>query len=260
MKKDFCSVSGKPEKFYVRFSTKEDAEKIKKFYLDNQHHNVRTRQEKMLGERIQDGDVVLIENEAGDIVGASVMYPLHGKDKNGRDVVKWQEVGTLRVIKNGYAGLFNILISTQILRTMLVEPPEERIVAKINPAVWPLAQGIGAARWTPTQEVIDSATSTKIPVPGSGDPTENWIQVTREAMPKVAKSLLYVYDNPLLKHKGYKENGQQIEISFERMKFVGKFYEELKILSGKDFGAPDKADPQQELLAAQKRWLKRTMR
>lgn len=260
MKKQFCNKANKPEKFYVRYSSAADADKIMKFYMDNQHHNVRMRVEKMLTDRIDEGDVVLIESEKGEIVGASVIYPLMGKDKHGEDIVKWQEIGTLRIIKNGYFGMFNILITAQVMRTMLVEPPEERFVAKINPAVWPLAERIGATRWTPSQEVIDSATSTKIPVPGSGDPAENWIQVTREAMPTVAKSMVHVFENPLLKHKNYKENGQQIEISFEKIDFVDKFKKEIKELASKDFGDPKNADPNQTMAAAQRRWLKRNVR
>ncbi len=260
MKKHFCKTAAKPEKFYVRYSKPEDAEKIIKFYMDNQHHNVRMRVEKMLTDRIDDGDVVLIENEKGDIVGSSVVYPLMGKDEHGKEVVKWQEIGTLRIIKNGYFGMFNILISAQVMRTMLVEPPEERFVAKINPAVWPMAEKIGATRWAPTQEVIDSATSTKIPVPGSGDPAENWLQVTREAMPQVARSMLHVIENPMLKHKNFKENGEQIEISFEKIDFIAKFKKEIADLAKKDFGDPNQADPKQTLKDVQRRWMKRNLR
>jgi hypothetical protein len=259
----FKKEAQKTPKIYLRFSENNDTEKLAKFYADHKHKDVFDRSQTYLQERIDTGDVILMEDEAGEIIGASVIYPLKGKDEHGRDVVKCQELGSLRIVKNGYMGLFNILISTQVFRTMLVEPPEECIVAEIHKNVWPLAKNIGAIKWEPSKEVIESSDTTLDPevlanyVPDtSEDGKKIWIQIPKESLPTVAQKLLEVVDRPVLKHKKFEENGEKIEISLERVKFVDKFMDEIKAIAASDLGDPEKASPKQEMAALQRRWMK----
>src|SRR4051812_25664722 len=115
-------MSTEPVRYYPRFSRAEDHDKLLAFYDDNAHKNVLKRNADLLKKMISDGAVVLVEDQAGKIVAASITYPYTKTDKKGNENVKWQEIGTLRCALNGF-GIFDALISMQILRTFLLDPP-----------------------------------------------------------------------------------------------------------------------------------------
>jgi len=130
-------------KLYIRFAEHKDLQNILDFYETNQHSNVRKREEKILEDLAGKGSIVLIEDEKGVIVASSISYP-HSIEKNGAPSCQWVEVGSTRIVANGYPGLFDVMTTAQILRAYLVEPPEQCFVGHMeHKAVQGIAKRFG---------------------------------------------------------------------------------------------------------------------
>ena len=94
----------KTPKLYVRFSSaKMDTQKVLDFYETHKHKNVRKREEKLLKKMVELGAVTIVEDEQGTIVASSISYPCR-VNENGKDICKWSEVGSTRIVANGDFG------------------------------------------------------------------------------------------------------------------------------------------------------------
>lgn len=249
----------KPKKYYVRFSQPADEAKILEFYDLNGHKNVRKREATLLRDRIEEGAVVFIEDEAGKIVASSITYPHKVKDSDGVEHVKWQEIGSTRVVLNGYAGLFDAMVTMQVLRAFLVEPPEDRFVARMHTApVQNMAMKLGWRAHTPTQELMDSQKkSVDVHDQSTAAPDINWYQAGVESLPVMASWMMKALDNPVLENK---KTGEKIELDFTRSSFFNMFEAEIRNLSGKNFGAADTPDMTKGVQGQRDKWLKNFFR
>src|ERR1700733_14489640 len=115
------------QKLFVRFSTSKDEKDIFDFYKKNEHTFVFLRDAEVWKERIASGAVTMIHDDSGKIVAASISYPIMHKSADGNDVHQWTEIGSTRVALEGI-GLFNALVSAQVLRAYMLEPPKDRFV------------------------------------------------------------------------------------------------------------------------------------
>lgn len=248
-----------PKKFFVRFSKIEDEQKVFDFYDLNTHKNVLQREKDLMKGLIDDGAVVIIEDEKGSIVAASITYPHKEKDSDGVEHVKWQEVGTTRIALNGYPGLFDAMITMQVLRAFLVEPPEERFVAQMFTD--PVQKMAGKLGWRRLDEQSVSPhlveSKEKMVPPGTSVGTVNWFHMGREGLPVMAAWMVKTLDNPVLENK---KTGEKIQLDFSKSSFFNMFQEEIKHLAKRDFGSPDAPDMQKGVQQSRDKWLKNFFR
>lgn len=249
----------KPQKYYVRFSKAEDEQKILEFYDLNAHHNVRKREADILKNRIEDGSVVLVEDEHGKIVAASISYPHKTVDSEGEEHIKWQEVGSTRIALNGYPGLFDAMVTMQVLRTSLVEPPEDRLVARMHTEpVQKMAEKLGWRRFNAPEDLILLQKKSVNPNDQSAAPPDaNWFHMGIEGLPVMAKWMVETLRNPVLENR---KTGEKIELDFTRSSFFNMFEQEIRHLAKRDFGTPDAPDMNKGLEKSRNKWLKNFFR
>jgi hypothetical protein len=245
-------------KYYIRFSTTEDFDKILDFYDLNAHKNVLKRDHDLMKELAENGSVVLVEDEKGKIVAASITYSHKALDEHGVEHVQWLELGTTRCVLNGYPGLFDGMIAMQTLRAFLVEPPENMFVAQMETTpVQNLAKKLGWREMAggPSEALLEAKVKT---VSGGAHATRNdWYVCGIEGLPTMAKWMEKAIENPVVTNK---KTGEQIELDFSRSTFFNMFKDEIKNLAGRDFGNVDTPDRDQNLRQRRDKWLKKFFR
>lgn len=248
-----------PKKYFVRFSKVEDEQKILDFYDLNAHQNVRKRETDILRNRIEDGSVVLIEDEQGTIVASSITYPHKTTDAAGEERTKWQEVGSTRIVLNGYPGLFDAMVTMQVLRTFLVEPPEDRLVARMHTEpVQKMAEKLGWRRFTAPEELIHLQKKSVNPNDQStAAPDVNWFHAGIETLPVMAAWMVKTLENPVLENR---KTGEKIQLDFSKSSFFNMFEEEIRHLAKRDFGSPDTPDMKKGVQQSRDKWLKKFFR
>jgi hypothetical protein len=221
-----------PQKIFVCFSKIEDLDRIMEFYDLNAHQNVRKRQRELIQKLADEGSVVFLEDEDKKIVAASITYPY--TEKNTGSKVIWQEIGTTRIVLNGYPGLFDLMTCLQALRSHLIEPPAECFVANMLTApVQKMAEKLGWRAFVPPQALLDAKVvyldytsennhNTKPPS------FDNWYQLPVDSYPILARAVVAAIDNPELTH--YK-NGDKILLDFSKTKTIEIFAENIRKLA-----------------------------
>ncbi|MBL8711435.1 MAG: hypothetical protein JNM12_00940 [Alphaproteobacteria bacterium] len=247
----------KPPKYFIRFSQDADFDKISDFYDLNSHKNVLKRQTELMKQLTEDGAVVIVEDEKGKIVAASITYAHSAKDEHGVEHIKWQELGTTRCVLNGYPGLFDAMIAMQTLRAFLVEPPDNMFVAQMETTpVQNLAKKLG---WRelggdPSDDMLEAKKKTVT----HGHATKNdWYVCGMEALPTMAKWMENAVDNPVVTNK---KTGEQIELDFSKSSFFNMFKDEIKNLANRDFGDVNTPDKNQNMHQRRDKWLKKFFR
>jgi hypothetical protein len=226
------------KKLFVRFSTSQDEEAIFDFYNDNKHEFVFQRDPEVWKERISSGAVTMIHDEEGTIVASSISYPVMKTDKNGNDVHEWTEIGSTRVALDGI-GLVKPLVSAQILRAYLLEPPNDRFALEIllgNEHSKYVFTKLGAAPFDIPAEMSEKVNAT---ITSAKKPVE-WFQMGVETIPGLAQNVLDGQKNPVLKNK---KTGEEYELDFSRCILVSQFHDEVKALALEDFGDTQKPEP-----------------
>lgn len=228
------------EKLFVRFSTAADEKAIFDFYAENKHQFVFQRDPEVWKERIASGAVTLIHDAQGKIFASSISYPVIVKDEKGDDVHKWTEIGSTRVAVDGI-GLFKHLISAQILRAFLLEPPEDRFALEIvlgNEHSKHVFIKNGAAPFNIPKEMEEKICATI--APESGGQKVEWFQIGVEAIPQFAKNIVDALASAKVVHKA---TGVEYDIDFSKCVLTTIFKEEIETLSGLHFGDTAKPNP-----------------
>lgn len=246
-------------KYYVRFSQTADRDKILDFYDLNAHKNVLKRDVDLMKHLVDDGAVVLVEDEQGKIVASSITYSHKVSDAQGIEHTQWAELGTTRIALNGYPGLFDAMVTMQTLRAFLVEPPEDRFVAQMHTD--PVQKMAGKLGWRPLDEksVPDALRKDKEKTIGASASigTDHWFQCGIEALPVMAKWMVQAVDNPVLENK---KTGGKIQLDFSKSTFFKMFEEEIHHLAAKNFGDVNNPDPKQSVRQRRDKWLKNFFR
>ncbi len=241
-------------KFNIRFAKVEDHAALMQFYAENPHENVCDRHSDLVKDLADKGSVILVEEKStGDIVGVSISYPLFVK-QGEIEQEKWLEIGTTRMVLNGYAGLFDVMIGLQVLRAYLVEPPDGPFVCQMtSPMVQAMAKKLGFHAITPSDELV--ATSDKTLDIGTGDTYgyDNWYAAGPEMLPVMAKHLVEALEKPYLEH--YK-TGEKIEIDVSQSSFYTTFKDEIQKLSGRNLGDPQLADETKSIAKNRDEWMR----
>lgn len=238
------------KKLFIKFSTQADEKKIFDFYATNQHQFVFQRDPEVWKERISSGAVTLIEDEAGKIVASSISYPIVVKDADGNDVHKWTEIGSTRVSMDGL-GLFKTLLSAQVLRAYLFEPPEDRFALEIvlqNAHSKHVFLKNGATAYDIPDDLRDKVMAT---VTDTGGQKVEWFQIGGEAMPQFAKNLMDAEKAGKILHK---DSGEEYELDFSKCILMTVFKEDVKRVSGLDMGDVKKPDLQNGISAFRKKF------
>lgn len=228
------------EKLFVRFSTSQDQQAIFDFYNENKHTFVFQRDPEVWKERIASGAVTLIQNEEGKIVASSISYPVMQTDKDGNEVHQWTELGSTRVALEGI-GLAQTLVSAQVLRAYLLEPPNDRFVLEIvlgNNHSKHVFTKMGATPFDIPAELHEKVKSTI--APESGQAAVEWFQMGVEIIPGLAKNILESEQSPVLKNK---KTGEEYELDFSRCVLVTRFHDVLQDMAQHDFGDARNPDP-----------------
>lgn len=246
-----------PKKYFIRFSVEEDFDKISAFYDVNAHKNVLKREQELMKKLTRDGAVVLVEDEQGSLVAASITYAHKAKDEHGVEHVQWQELGTTRCVLNGYNGIFDAMIAMQTLRAFLVEPPDNMFVAQMETTpVQNLAKKLGwrALEGGPSEALLDAKKKTV----SDGHATSNdWYCYGIEALPITAKWFENAIENPVLTNK---KTGEQIELDFSKSTFFTMFKDEIGNIAKMNLGDVDKPNAAQSLRTQRDKWLKKFFR
>ncbi|MBI3441029.1 MAG: hypothetical protein HY052_04385 [Proteobacteria bacterium] len=226
-----------PKKLFVRFSTAQDEKDIFEFYAYHQHQFVFQRDPEVWKERIASGAVTLIQDEDGKIVASAISYPVMKKGANGNEVHEWTEIGSVRVAVEGI-GLFKTLVSAQVLRAYLLEPPADRFVAEIvvgnNHSKHAFTKN-GATLFDIPEELREQVCKTIT----SGSNTVEWFQLGVETIPAFAQNFIDSQKNPTVKNKA---TGEEYELDFSRCILVTTFKDEVKDLALQNFGDIKKPD------------------
>jgi hypothetical protein len=242
------------KKYNVRFSNYEDHAKIMKFYEENPHDNVCDRHSNLIETLADKGSIILIEDaDTGQIVGASISYPLI-IEQGGFEQQKWMELGTTRMVLNGYPGLFDVMLGMQVLRAYLVEPPEDRFVGQMESnAVRKMAHKLGFRPYTPSKELVEVSDKTLDIDEGSSYGFDNWYSGGEEMLPVLAKMMCNVLDKSYLEHA---KTGEKIELDFSHSVFFKMFEKDIRDLATKNFGDPDQPDYTKSVAKHRQEWMR----
>ncbi len=220
-----------PKKYFVRFSRDEDYAKLMDFYKDNAHQNVLPRDESVMRDLVDNGAAIILEDEKGVIVAASISYSLI-EDKNGLSC-KWVEIGTTRCVLSGYGKIFDALVPLQALRAFVVEPPEEGFICHvITEPVQKIISRFGFKPFAIQQDILDAKRKLLSQASAKADQSDNWFALDTEDFPRAIKAMWEVLDSPHLEN--YK-TGERIKIDISRSKFLTSFNEEIRALAKDDF-------------------------
>lgn len=235
--------------YYIRMAQPEDFDKIFDFYHDNKHPNIREREVQELRERADHGSIVMIEDEDGELVAASISFA-HRVEENGIETVKWTEVGATRIAGiNGYPGVFDLMVVAQTLRSYLVEPPEDCFIARMRyDKIQKTAERLGWRRMDDLGDLGDTLPD---------DRKDDWFRAGVEALPTMAQYMVDAWDKPTLTNP---KTGEKIKISFERSTMFDKFKDSIEKLAERDYGSVDKPDLTQGIRKHRDDWLKRRFR
>lgn len=228
------------KKLFVRFSTSQDEQEIFEFYKQNQHEFVFLRDPEVWKERIAAGAVTLIHDEDGKIVASSISYPITQTDANGNELHQWTEIGSTRVALDGI-GLVKTLVSAQVLRAYMLEPPNDRFVLEIvvdNSHSKHVFTKMGATLYDMPPDLEKKVKATI--APGSGLAPVEWFQMGVETVPGLAQNILDSAQNNVLVNK---KTGEEYILDFSRCVLINQFHDEVKDLAKNDFGDVKKPDP-----------------
>lgn len=245
------------KRFFIRFSSAGDHDRIVDFHQKHPHPNVFGREPGLFARMISGGSTILVEAEDGRIIAASTAYPMTAP---GSDAARWVEVGTTRIAEHLAPKLFDAFIAMQVLRTFAVEPPEDRMVAQMlddSKPVQKLAQRVG---WRPYPGVPDEIIAAKQAMHTDHTierkPTE-WFQFSVEALPLAASFLIRVIDDPVLKTD---PSGETSVLDFSRSGFIRLFEPEIRVLAGQDLGDIENPDYSRGLHAERDGWMRNVFR
>lgn len=226
------------KKLYVRFSTQADEKAIFDFYAGHQHQFVFQRDPEVWKERIKSGAVTIIHDDKGEIIASSISYPVLTKDAQGNDVHKWTEIGSTRVAVEGI-GLFKTLISAQIMRAYLLEPPDDRFALEIvlnNTHSKHVFLKHGA---TPFDIPPDMAKAVGATITSNGGQKVEWFQMGMETIPAFAQNLL---DAAKSNRVVQKDTGQAYDVDFSKCVLMTAFADDIKAIAKLDCGDPAAPD------------------
>lgn len=242
------------KKYFIRFSNVSDHAKIMEFYAENPHDNVCERHSDLIKNLADNGSVILIEDAAtGKFVGASISYPLF-VPKEDIEQEKWLEIGTTRIVLNGYPGLFDVMIGMQVMRAFLVEPPDERFVCQMeSPLVRKMADKLGFRPYTPSKELVDISDKTLDIQDGTSYGYDNWYSGGPECLPVLAKLMRDAMDKPVLEHP---KTHEKIELDFSKSKFFAMFKDDIRALANKSYGDPSKPDYKKSVAKCRQEWMR----
>jgi hypothetical protein len=242
------------KKYYMRFSNAQDLEQILDFYELNAHKNVRKRRTDLLQNLAENGAIIILEDDDKRIAATSITYPHTATDTSGIERVKWQEVGSTRIVLNGYPGLFDAMVGMQVLRAFLVEPPEDRFVAKMHsPAVLKMACRLGWRSLQAADSLVDSQFKTidsdELAIPSK----ENWFHVGIEGLPVMARAMCEVLNKSHLEHP---KTGEKIYLDLSKSEFFRIFESDIRQIAAKNYGDPDQPDYARSVAMHRQEWLR----
>lgn len=232
------------KKLFVRFSTTADEDDIFDFYAQNEHQFVFKRDPEVWRERIASGAVTIIHDEDGKIMASSISYPVTKTDENGVDRHMWTEIGSTRVSLDGI-GLFKHLLSAQIMRAYLLEPPEDRFALEIvagNVHSKHVFLKNGASEFDIPPELAQKVMATVSPE-NQGTQVQ-WFQLGVESIPQFAKNVLDGVQNPKLTNK---QTGEEYELDFSRCQLITLFKDAIDKTAGLDFGDVTAPNPKHSI-------------
>lgn len=232
------------KKLYVRHATPADEAAIFDFYDKNPHAFIAKREPDIWRERIAAGAVTMIEDENGKILAAAIAYPVVVRDKDGNDVHKWTELGSMRIAAEGL-GLFRVMLSMQVMQAYLLEPPEDRFAVEIirgNNHSKHVFLREGAAPYDIPQALLDKVSYSISP----DDPNlpVDWFQLGVENMPHFAQNIREMQKNPALRDK---KTGEEYILDFSRSALVRHFGDAIDKIAASDYGDAAKPNPRHGL-------------
>jgi hypothetical protein len=246
------------EVFRVRFSVPTDLDRILTFQAENSHTWVLARKKEEYKERARHGAAVLVENEQKELVGCSLSYPLSVNDTHHCSRHIWTEMGSTRIILNGYK-LYQLMVAATAVQQFLMQPPEDRFVAEVdipNTAVHRLLGGTVTQGkydnlgWTPFAQVppaLPTASTGTVDL-HDGQPVI-WYQCGIEHLPHQARVVKSYIDQPVIERFNKAANGEapklagRIRLDFSQFQLAHLLSNYLASLAGQNLGDPANPNP-----------------
>lgn len=228
--------------YVLRFTEVADFQKVMDFCAATRHASVRSREPEVLKASVAGGAVLVLENPKGGIEGMIAAYPLVSKDEGGREVQKWAEVGSVRILLNGFPGLFETMTAMSVLRAHMLEPPGEAIISRVGHSS--LQRRMVAMGWREIEidpEAAKLSARTKRyeddlpPVAGTAPLTPKWLAADPAQYPAMARQVCRLLDQPVLERADGKT---RIGIDFSAAGFVRQFEGALRALAAQGGGMP----------------------
>lgn len=221
--------------YVLRFTQEADVQKVMDFCAATRHAGVRARDPDVLKASVSDGSVLVLENPKGGIEGMIAIYPLLERDEKGAERQRWAELGSVRILLNGFPGLFETMIAMSVLRAHFMEPPDEAIIARVgHPSVQQRMAAMGWVSSSPDPQAVVLAARTKRyedDLPQTAAPAVQspvWMKVDPEAYSVMAGQLCRMIDDPVLtRADGKMRIG--IDFSLEGGSFL--FHDHLRALA-----------------------------
>lgn len=235
--------------YTVRFSQAEDYDRVVEFYTKNYHENVCNRKEDLMRRLEANGSNILIEDKAGNIVGSSLAYPLSGAGHPSQ----WIELGSTRMILNGYEGLFDIMVALQALRTFAAEPPQDLFAVQTESIrVRDKFNALGFRDFTPPAGLVQASDNTLKAYNGTCG-FEKWAAAGVEALPVMAQRLIEAIDRPYLTNP---KTGDRICIDLSQITSFKEFEKDIRALATTKIGDPDAPDHSRKMVHVRENWMR----
>jgi hypothetical protein len=218
------------QNLYVRFSTGADLGRIVDFYNNNKSPYVFPREAAVWKERAEAGAVTLIEDDHGRIVASSISYPIIVPDADGNPVHKWTEIGSTLIALDG-AGLFRTLISAQVLRATLLEPPTDGFVLEIvvsNARSIEVFEKVGGKPFDVPPDLFAVVQETFTAESKKRD--VRWFHLGADDTPALANNIIDTWQHPDITRR---TDGQRFRVDFSRNALQTLFLDDVKKLAGK---------------------------
>lgn len=249
----------KTPRFIMRVATEKDTDALIALYRTNQHQSVYTRREEIYRQRVKDKAVIIVTDEGGTILGATIAHPSPYNDFNNTEFI---EFGSTRMVgvPKGFP-FYEHMLAAQVVHQFLFFPPHDRVIADVhldNPKVIErLTKNVGFAPYTPSKDLLDAKKSMIDPeeLKKSDEPVKPaaWFQCGVEAVPQNARLLLDRYIDSELTNS--RDPSIKIELDVSQLPcFKVASYMVFK-LAQDNFGNPEKPSPQRKWQAVSQRWI-----
>lgn len=232
------------ERLRIYFSRAADLPDVLAYYNAHRHDAVDIRKGDVTENAVKGGRFLLLRDRTGALRAGSATYDF--ATAAGRDKRAWSEMGTTRATLPGFS-LYQFMISTQVIREFLDNPPTDRFFAIIdhdNDAVIKRLYQTGWVDYTPDNHLVKALKATK---DYSTDNPVVWRCATTATLPQQARTVLAQIDKGKLVNP---RTGAEADLDFTDFPLAHRLRPHLEALAHGPFADMLEKSPHLGLKAA----------